>query len=71
MRLKWRSEMVSMKLEEAVSANGIVDSYTDKVDGPDGLYKDSPTRPNGNYLACQEGYKDPAPKNVVQYLRDY
>lgn len=49
----------------------IVDSYTDKVDGPDGLYKDSPTRPNGNYLACQEGYKDPAPKNVVQYLRDY
>jgi hypothetical protein len=49
----------------------IVETYTNKVDGPDGLYKDSPTKPNGNYLACLEGYKDPAPQDVVDYLRDF
>lgn len=49
----------------------IVDTYTNKLDGPDGLYKDSPTEPNGNYLACREGYKDPAPQEVVDYLRNF
>ncbi len=49
----------------------ILDSYTDKVDGPDGLYKDSPTETNGNYLGCKEGFRDPPPQHTIDYLRDF
>jgi len=49
----------------------IVDTYTAKLESPEGLYKDSPTQPNGSYLGCLEGYKKPAPKYVVEYLRNF
>ncbi|MCB1499852.1 MAG: hypothetical protein KDK07_08675 [Bauldia sp.] len=49
----------------------IVDTYTAKLDSPEGLFKESPTQPNGNYLGCLEGYKQPAPKSVVEYLRNF
>ena len=45
--------------------------YTGKLDGPDGLYKDTPTVPDGSYAGCKEGFKPPAPQFVVDYLRDY
>jgi hypothetical protein len=48
----------------------IVETYTNKIaDG--GLYQDSATAGLGNYKACKEGYKDPAPQEVVDYLRDF
>ena len=49
----------------------ILDTYIGKLDGPDGLYKDTPTVPDGSYVGCKEGFKPPAPQFVVDYLRDY
>jgi hypothetical protein len=49
----------------------ILDTYLDKLEGPDGLYKDTPTEPDGEYMGCKEGFKPPAPQFVVDFLRDY
>jgi hypothetical protein len=49
----------------------ILDTYLDKLEGPDGLYKDTPTEPDGEYMGCKEGFKPPAPQFVVDFFRDY